>query len=73
MAALHLVVKALEKVLCHAFGRTVDEPLAQLRDLAAHRGMHGVVQLAAFLPSGIRGQRHQFDLRVALAKTSDSA
>ena len=51
--ALHFVVKTLEKILGHGLGRTIDEPLPQLRDLAAHRGVLGVLQLAAWLASAV--------------------
>jgi hypothetical protein len=36
VAALHFIVKTFEKIFCHGFGSPVDEPLAELRDLAAH-------------------------------------
>ena len=38
--ALHFIVKTFEKIFCHGFSSPVDEPLAELRDLAAHGGMH---------------------------------
>ena len=67
MAALHLVVKALEEVLRHALGRPVHQALAQLGHLAADLGMHGVAQFAAGVV------RHQDDLGRTLAESGGAA
>ena len=62
MLALHFFVEAPEEIFCHGLGRTIDQPLTQLGDLAPHRGMHRVGQLATTFVG------RQLDLGAAFAE-----
>src|SRR5256885_13987592 len=57
----------------HVAGGAVDQPLAQLGDLAADLGLHAVAEQAARLACGVSGLGSEGDVGLALAEAGHAA